>query len=287
MLWKKTYELNYFLICSAIILLLHSVLWFYTFLTFVVFHKQSVCVLSLEKRVLAKKCVGFRKQVMTLQIGRGLNHQNTKKGLHFMSELMCLVSDMRTRGSARWRWQADIWSMMTRAPSVTTLPAWTRWLTAAQCSCHSFPRSRRTFSSLCCPASSSRAASESYTPCHGQNDPQCVVVFLADWPRFVSPLFWAPVNTLKGWATLSTPTVAIPRAPASANPFVPAELLHVRTGEQLLPLVTVALGRCLHFFVAQCSQQPARQGRTTLPVFLKWLSSFISPPFDVSCVISV
>lgn len=49
---------------------------------------------------------------------------------------------------------------------------------------------------------------------------------------------------LKCCATLATPAAAIQQVSAVTKPFLPAELPHVKTGKQRLPLETVTLERC-------------------------------------------
>lgn len=106
-----------------------------------------------------------------------------------------------------------------------------------------------------------QAVSETWTPCHGQKDPHCVVVFLSDWPRFISHCFSTSEDMLKCCTTLAIPAAALQLAYAESYPFVPAKLLYVKTGEQLSPLVTTTLGRCWHIFLALAhNSQPNERG---------------------------
>lgn len=74
-----------------------------------------------------------------------------------------------------------------------------------------------------------------------ERSPLCCCFFLADWLRFVSRCSGSSEAVLKCRATLAAPAAALQRVCGEANPFMPAELLYVKTGEQLLPLETVTL----------------------------------------------
>ena len=104
--------------------------------------------------------------------------------------------------SGRWRRQADIWSMMTRAPMGTTVPACTHWLIMVQHWCHS---SHRTSSTLCFPRDppppSCQWNSDSLS--WSERSPLCCCFFLADWLRFVSRCSGSSEAVLKCRATLA------------------------------------------------------------------------------------
>ncbi len=160
----------------------------------------------------------------------------------------------------------------------TTLPACTHWVITVQHWCHS---AHCTSSSLCFPVSFSKLSVKLKTPCHGQKDPYCVVVFLADWLRFISHCSSSSEVMLKCCATVATPSAALQRVCAETNPFISTKLLYVETGEQLLPLVTATLGWFWHFFFfsVRTTTSQTREGHP--PWFSRETRRF---PFDFSCI---